>query len=274
MSNAVMPLSDYVNACDTIREKTNSTDTIKSGELANKIDEVYEAGKVSGGGGDDYYNEFWDSIYRYIEENKGGGTEYLFMGRAWNDTTFKPPKDIVLTQYSRWSFQHSGIKNLKACLDDRGIKIDFTNALHLNNFFDGGLFEHIGEIDLSTCVSDVSINNMLAFTTNLVTVDKVKIGDNVKFHGHMQNCGRLQNITFEGELKASFNVGWSALLSKSSIQNIFSCLSNTATEQTLTLSKTAVNNAFETSSGLADGSTSQEWLNLVATKTNWTISLV
>lgn len=52
---AVMPLSDYDNACDKIREKTETTGTIVSGEWANKVDEVYEAGveagKAQGGGG-------------------------------------------------------------------------------------------------------------------------------------------------------------------------------------------------------------------------------
>lgn len=29
-------------------------------ELPSKIDEVYEAGKAAGGGGDDYYDTFWE----------------------------------------------------------------------------------------------------------------------------------------------------------------------------------------------------------------------
>ena len=36
----------------------------------------------------------------------------------------------------------------------------------------------------------------------------------------------------------------------------------------------AVNKAFETGEGLLDGNTSTEWKSLVATKTNWTISLL
>ena len=43
--NAIMPLSDYQNACDAIREKTGTTDLIKSGEMAEKIM------SISGGGG-------------------------------------------------------------------------------------------------------------------------------------------------------------------------------------------------------------------------------
>ena len=50
-------------------------------------------------------------------------------------------------------------------------------------------------------------------------------------------------------------------------------LSDTASGKTLTLSLTAVNNAFETSAGAKDGSTSAEWTALVDAKTNWTITL-
>ena len=50
-------------------------------------------------------------------------------------------------------------------------------------------------------------------------------------------------------------------------------LTDTASGKTITFSKTAVNKAFETSAGANDGSTSAEWLALVGTKPNWTISL-
>lgn len=42
---AIMPLEDYKKTCDKIREKTNTEDLIKSGDLTEKIDEVFEVGK-------------------------------------------------------------------------------------------------------------------------------------------------------------------------------------------------------------------------------------
>ena len=47
MSHAVMPLSDYVGACDAIREKTGGTEPIKSGELVEQIGAVHTAGKLA-----------------------------------------------------------------------------------------------------------------------------------------------------------------------------------------------------------------------------------
>ena len=47
MSFAVMPMADYKGICDKVREKTDSTDIIKSGEIEKKIDAVYEKGQIS-----------------------------------------------------------------------------------------------------------------------------------------------------------------------------------------------------------------------------------
>lgn len=56
MSNfAVMPISDYENTCKAIREKTDSTELIKSGDMAAKIPEVYNKG----------IEYKWDKIQNY-----------------------------------------------------------------------------------------------------------------------------------------------------------------------------------------------------------------
>lgn len=44
---AVMPMDDYKDICDKLREKTDTSDAIKSGEMVEKIDEVYTAGQLS-----------------------------------------------------------------------------------------------------------------------------------------------------------------------------------------------------------------------------------
>jgi hypothetical protein len=62
----------------------------------------------------------------------------------------------------------------------------------------------------------------------------------------------------------NFNVHWSPKLSKASIESIINALSSTTSGLTVTISKTAKEAAF----------TSAEWSALIATKSNWTISLV
>lgn len=47
MSNAVMPLAHYKETCDAIRQKTDSTNVIKSGDLPQEIEKVFNAGQLS-----------------------------------------------------------------------------------------------------------------------------------------------------------------------------------------------------------------------------------
>lgn len=67
---------------------------------------------------------------------------------------------------------------------------------------------------------------------------------------------------------------WFPNLSKDSVVSAVKGCNNNVTEQTLTLSKIAVDRDFETSVGANDGSESSEWLALIADRSNWTISLV
>ena len=64
------------------------------------------------------------------------------------------------------------------------------------------------------------------------------------------------------------------LLDKESLTSIINCLSDSTSGLTVTLSLTAVNKAFEITNGADNGSNSTEWLNLVNTRSNWTISLI
>ena len=84
----------------------------------------------------------------------------------------------------------------------------------------------------------------------------------------------LENIIFEGEIGKEIDIQHSHKLTKASITSIINALSSTTSGLSVTLSKTAVNTAFETSTGANNGSISTEWSALVATKTNWTINLV
>ena len=87
-------------------------------------------------------------------------------------------------------------------------------------------------------------------------------------------CYELREVRFKGALIYDLSLKYSTKLSKDSILSLMACLSAEASGKTLTLSQTAVDAAFETSSGAADGSTSAEWLALVEAHSNWTISLV
>lgn len=83
----------------------------------------------------------------------------------------------------------------------------------------------------------------------------------------------LREARFQGVIACALDVGGAPMLSAESIENIISCLSGSTSGLALTLSAAAVNAAFETAEGAGDGSASTEWAELIATKSNWTISL-
>ena len=208
--------------------------TVEEGALIDTYGEAIRGIEV--GGSDSYYDTFWGNIYEQIKKS----TFRIFNGSAWNDKTFQPPSNtvITMTQDARYAFSAMQVKNMKSCLDDRGVKIDFTNIKFSGGIFtDNGELEHLGEIDLSTLVNEVDVGDMFQRCGKLVTVDKIKFCEKALFKGQpFNNCSKLENVTFEGELKLSISFVTSPLLSDASIQNIIDCLSDLTgqTAQTIT----------------------------------------
>ena len=180
------------------------------------------------------YDRFWDSFQDYGNRQN---YSYGFAGYGWTNDTFKPKYSLS-----------------DAIIND-----------HLYMFNNS----RISEIDYDLNVSyNPSVSYLFAGNINLKKVKSVMLhasatGGDSCFRGSIA----LEDVTFKNAIPCAFDFHWSTKLSKATILNIFEHLSSTVTGQTLTLSKTAVTNAF-------GSTTATEWTNLVATKTNWTISLV
>ena len=115
---------------------------------------------------------------------------------------------------------------------------------------------------------------MFSQCTNLTTIPQLDTSKGISFNYMFNSCSKLTNLTMTGTIKANgMDLQHSTKLSKASIISVINALSDTTNALKVQLSKTAVNNAFETSGGVADGSTSEEWTTLIATKANWTIAL-
>lgn len=110
-------------------------------------------------------------------------------------------------------------------------------------------------------------------TSNLETIENFDLTSAIGANQTFNNSG-VKNITFTGTISFNFNVSTLGALTHDSLVNIINTLLDSASGKTLTLSKKAVNVAFETTEGANDGSTSDEWNALVATRPNWTIALV
>lgn len=220
------------------------------------------------------YDRFWDAY-----QDNGNRTSYFncFSGHAWNNATFKPKYDIKPTTSGYGLFWQSKITgDLDELLQENGVVLDTSKCTSAQNIFNSTLFSAIGVVDCSSMTSlSATFQQTLASAYNtLKTIRLLKLksdGTNT-FSNVFNNNNALESITIEGVIGKSFDIHFSPL-NKVSIMSIYNALSTTATGQTVSLSKTAVNTAFETSAGAADGSTSTEWTNLVATKSNWTFSL-
>ena len=241
-------------------------------KIADNEQKVYDAGyergyhdgEIVGGGSYDEgfadgkqaeYDAFWD-----VYQNNGNRTDYsfAFAGNGgngyssakgvWTNETFKPKYPLIASKGANYMFRGSCIENVDC------------------------------DIDISQCTT---VTYMFYYNYLIKTIRKLIISENVKMTAPFEQCSALENITFEGVIGNDINFQWSTLLTRASIESIVSHLSDTASGKTLTLSKLAADNAFPCPMEDGNGGWinvgcggNSEWLELVATKSNWQISLV
>jgi hypothetical protein len=207
----------------------------KTLQLKQDFDDVYEAGKKA------ELDRFWDA---YQENGNKTDYGYAFSGTGWTDETYKTIKYEIGSPKA-----FAGLYRYNNKVTDTVKGIDCKNSTKLLNVFDGA--------------------------EKLKTIRKFKVYSNNTFASVFNNCNSLEERYIEGVIgQNGFNVQWSTKLSRDSLMRIINALSTETSGLSVTLSKTAVNKAFETNEGANDGSTSAEWLALANTKSNWTISLV
>lgn len=234
--------------------------------IAENMQRVYDAGKAaSGGEGDSFYDTFWDAY-----QSNGNKVDYdrAFNSSAWKDASFQPKYDIKPTRALE-TFAHSGIKTSEYLK-----KLDFSQCVYCGSTFASSQIEELGVIDISSVVSGWGFTGMFTNATKLRKIERFVFPKDSKtaYNYPFQGCVSLTDITIGGTIYKTLSFQWCPL-NKASIVSIIGALSDAASSQTLTLKQTAVNTAFETVEGAADGSTTDEWLSLIATKSNWTISL-
>lgn len=159
--------------------------------------------------------------------------------------------------------------------NDLVAKLKYSDTANGTNF--GYMFYYctnlttIPQLDTS---KGTNFGYMFNSCSKLTTIPQLDTSNGINFSSMFYNCTDLTNLTMTGTIKANgMELHYSTKLSKASIISVINALSDTTNALKVQLSKTAVNNAFETSSGVADGSTSEEWTTLIATKANWTIAL-
>ncbi len=168
------------------------------------------------------------------EQQNGNRNNYMYAYYGRSDITYNPKYDINIDVYATGMFWN-------ATITDTVVPITFTGA---------GV-----------------LTQMLNACPNLRIIRKLRVNENCTYANSFHYLSALEELGIEGVIgKNGVNFTWSSKLNKASITRLINCLSSTTTGLTITLSKTAVINAF-------GSTTATEWTNLIATKSNWTISL-
>lgn len=171
-----------------------------------------------------------------VFQNNGNPTNYYykFSYAGWTDENFNPKYPIVC-----------------AAGTTAGMALFYANNV-------------ITDTKVPIVVQGSSVQAMFTNAVALTTIRKLTVHKNVTFQHTFTLCNALENITFEGVIGTEISLPNSPKLSKASMESVFAALSDTTSGLTVTLSQTAKQNAF----------TDEEWAVLIATKPNWTISLV
>lgn len=226
--------------------------------LKDKIPSVYEAGKKAES------DDFWGRIAEV------SNLYYAFAGYVWSHIAkdkLKPIRDIKPTNANGiFAYWNSGKRiNFKEHFDNLGKKLDFSNCTNIGAAFNQStIITGLGIIDAR---KTTSLQATFYSMSNLESIEKFMppTSDSVTYGNTFNGCSALKDIVIEGEILNTVTFQNSSKLTKDSIISIVSSLGEGVTGKTLTLSNTAVTNAF--------GSTdSDEWKALRATKPNWTIS--
>ena len=262
--------------------------------IADNTQKVFNAGFVEGqefGG----YNEgfdagkkaereaFWDA---YVDGLEGYGFERAFSNNQWGFRNFFPQRDIKPVGGARFLFYNFGSTtdgvtdaagDLAQRFRDCGVVLDTSKATSLSYAFAYARISCIPEIDVTGLVG--SSPELFAYTWYYLTkIEKIITSETVTYNDWFVNCAALAEIRFEGKIGNDINLQWSTKLSNASIESLLNAACNRpdpdGNPMTVTLSKTAVDKAYETSEGANDGSVGNNWVLGWEANRNFEIRLV
>ena len=240
--------------------------------IAENTQKVYDAAKNS------QNNELWKAITA-----NGTRTNYssAFQLQQWDKNSFIPTYDITPTNASSmFRFIGPGSNELQVDMEElektQGIKFDFSNCTVFEYAFAGGLFSVLNVIDMSLSASSNSYVFYGAYSgRRLKKINRLILGENTKPHSTWFGyADQLTHIGFEGVLANNgLDISTCPKIDKESIISLVNILSETTSGLTITLRKSAVNNAFgidiDDETTYPEGS---EFYNLRNSKSNWTIN--
>lgn len=219
-------------------------------EIAENEQKVYEAGHDAGyteglnkGGYADGFEEgkkaeydaFWDALQEGGERIDYG---MAFCGSGWTDVNYKP-KYPLKPQNANYMFRGGKMTDVG--------EVDFKTNKNYNYFGMCRDCTNLKKFDnyVYTTLNSwlINIGEIFYKCESLKSIKGIEAKEELAYDNGFVNCYELEDISFDGTIGQNINFQWSTKLSGQSIKNIIEHLSDTASGKTLTLSRTAVDNA-------------------------------
>lgn len=207
----------------------------------------------------------WDSI-----QQNGQRTDYsyAFRNESFTTETFKPKYDICPTNAREMFRSNSGIIE-EISEKALGVKFDTSQCTDMRNMFYSDKVKKVGTLSTLGLTNGAAyeLQQVFSYNTTITEIEKLilKEDGSQSFTDTFLWCSKLKEIRFEGVIGQNISFSYCPL-SRESLIDIIDHLSSTASGKTLTLKSSAVTDAF--------GSTEDSsWLDLIAMKSNWTITL-
>lgn len=213
-------------------------------------------------------SDFWDVVQK---SGKRTNVEYMFA--QWDSEYIRPKYKVVANSSDRTiaMFRHCRkLKKIEKEYFDLSAYTPVTTASsgdsNYHTFYYCDKLEEIEDIGIQGGGYYYTYNNCL----KLHTIEVMRCVIKGQYTAVFTSCKALKNITIEGEIGTSFDIHYSPL-STASIVSVIEHLSDTS-GATLTLNTNAVNSMVFPYTSPYTNITYNSWDELIATKTNWTIS--
>ena len=170
------------------------------------------------------YDRFWDEY----QEN-GMRTIYsnAFANQYWNDKTFSPKYDLVITSSANGElnmFTDAQITDIKGILERNGVTLDTSNSPLLNcTFLRARLNKRLPTLNVQ------NVSRMINSFNTCILLEELGLADiqsNCTFENAFNSCSYLKYLTVSGVIGKTIDLQWSSLLELESAKNILRCLAN------------------------------------------------
>ena len=236
-------------------------------QLKDDFDGVYDKGVTDGK--QFGYDEFWDVVQDF-----GNRENYMRAFAKWGGEILSPKYKVMPTGNNPAMFSGSKIKYI-----DKE-KFDLSQATYLASSSSSTTYCLCEYCNYLEVFPDINLQagyyaNAFSDCFALHTIEILRTARDSQFGAYaFRSCRALQNITIDGEIGYSFDIHWSTLLTRASIESIINHLSDTA-GATLTLSKEAIKKVYGIDvSKDADIPTDNDFYTLRFLKSNWTFAYV